>query len=403
MNQQEKRTSFLVQLTGLSETIVNSASSTFYQQIRRIGLAMLFTAFVGGTMLAYSIGIYYHSKVAVIVAFFLSALFTILLDGKFISTLGKPGFWGVFLRSIPIVAWIIIHTSMLETVLFEDDLTTHLEQTQVPQRDSLKASYALNTQKLKGEIDSLGYLQQTNTQKVLADKERLALETEGRSLTKDKGYGEIAQTLERIAQDNEAVLDSENDRLEQEKNVILEHQEQLRIDYLSDLKALPVLTKMGPLKRTSLLHDMIWSPGNYPIKAYSLAILLLVTMIELLPIIGKWHADFSEYERLHLEEQNNKLARAKMETRIEEEVRAVEIVRQANLKKSKIREHARKEEIALRLQQVTERFRQQAATFQDLAAEAKVFEKGLDRAFVDMLNNAAQQAKDEIKEVLSAY
>ena len=164
--QQQKPLRFFARITGISPGIFYLSSSTFQRQIAVIGAGMLFTASFSGILLALSIHYFYQHILATLGGFCLSFVFTLLLDRKLICATLPLGFLGQLSRLLLIVAWIILHATMIETALFTDDLQVHLNEQLKPQKASIQNSFHARIEGLQVRRDSI-------TQAISASEQRL--------------------------------------------------------------------------------------------------------------------------------------------------------------------------------------------------------------------------------------
>lgn len=378
---------FFLRLTGIHPSIYERASPSFQRQLRMIGIGMLFTACFSGALLALSIFYYTESWIYALLAFGLAAVFTILLDRKLVTATVPLGIGGRLVRLLLVLAWIIIHTTMIETVFFTEDLQAHLEAEQGPQVEQIHEQYA--------QAEEAAQARRTNVNAEIATSEaaiRKAYDEElaeayGKGVTHQYGVGDMTQYLKEMTERREA----------QEKASIALHSAALLTidDDLNEarklreakLAKLPTIDAHGPLRRAERLHQMLWGEGNFSMKAIALALLLIITTVELLPLIGKGLADFNEYHTLHSYDQTAVLARDKMKARIQQEIEAVEMAHRAHYEKAKIRLGYHRQTLELRLNEIL-------ACYHQTVNGILLLE--------DEMNNAQQQSSQRVEQHIQA-
>lgn len=356
-------------LAGIPSSIYHRASPSLQSQLWMIGIGMLFTACFSGVLLALSIYYYTEEWSYSLAAFLIAATLTLILDRKLVTATVPLGVGGRLVRLSLVVAWIILHTTMIETVFFTEDLQIHLEQQQAPQVAQIKEEYHLAknlAEKKRAEVRATIAESEETVRKAYEKEVR---EADGDGVTGQAGFGNMTAYLQDVTKRREAQEKLIVERQQKELALINEHFTLARDIHDRQLAQLPVIDHYGPLKRSELLHEMLWSDGHLSMKFIAFAIMLIITAVELLPLIGKGLADFEEYYTLHRNDMMRTLAYDKMNARIQDEINAVEMAHRAHLEKTQLREEYRRRELSIHLNEVLARFQQKVNSIQALDDE----------------------------------
>lgn len=376
-----------LRLTGIHPSIYERASPSFQRQLRMIGMGMLFTACFSGALLALSTYYYAESWIYALIAFGLAALFTLLLDRKLVTATVPLGVSGRLIRLLLVAAWIIIHTTMIETVLFTEDLQADLKEEQISQVEHIHDQYAQATAAAEAQRAEVNAAIAASEAVIREAYDKELAEVSGEGVTQQYGVGDMTRYLKAMTERREA-QEKEGIKLYSEALLTIENNlaeaRRLRDAQLAEL---PTIQEEGPLKRAERLHKILWGAGNFSLKAVAFAFLLIITAVELLPLIGKGLADFEEYYTLHSHDKMAVLASDKMKARIQQEIDAVEMAHRAHYEKAKIRLGYHRQTLELRLNEILACYRQTVNGI--LLLE-------------DEMNNAHQQSTQRVEQHVQA-
>lgn len=366
---------------------------------------MLFTASFSGILLALSIHYFYQHILATLGGFCLSFVFTLLLDRKLICATLPLGFLGQLSRLLLIVAWIILHATMIETALFTDDLQVHLNEQLKPQKASIQNSFHAQIEGLQVRRDSITQAISASEQRLLSVHDAAEMEAQGVGATGEVGVGTVATYLNQIADQRAQQEKASIERLQAELDLVDQQRKAATAERKTLLAALPHITDYGPLQRAELLHAMVWGEGHYSLKAMSLVFILIITTVELLPLIGKGLANFEEYYTLHRYEMTRKLAHEHTRGQIQQEIAAIKEARKGHVEKIRIREHFRYLELETRLNEILRRFDLKTGALEDLKAKQVAHMKSdkASTATVSTWQAASEHAKEEIEKLIPEF
>lgn len=386
-------------VTAASQSILNRCSTETYRKVRLVGGAILFTAFTSGSLMGSSVFYYTGEWQAALLGFIFWFSLLFVLDRMFVSSRRKLTLSVVLIRSIPILASIMLIDAAISTKVFHKTILVELAAQNQVSADSIKEHF---TEKI-AEIDSLSeVIRHRNVERAdeLDSLNKLyEAELYGRTSTRTIGDGQVAKALARMIKNKERTNAEEQEADQVHLVALEERRDDIQIQLQDGLSTPLTIDDWGPLERTDVLSKVLFRQGNGHLLVFALGIMIVICIIELIPLIAKHQVNYSELATLSRREiEFNLLEQAKVDE-LEREFSDKEAHHAMMHKLTELEiEHVHQEK-KMAADAIMESYRKKILMIRQLMGETKENGQYAQGEFVHLINQAAMIARQEIEDL----
>lgn len=386
-------------VTAASQSTLYRCSTETYRKVRLVGGAILFTAFTSGSLMGSSVFFYTQEwKVALLgFIFWFSLLFVI--DRIFVSSCRKLTLSVLLIRSVPILASILLIDAAISTQVFHKTIQVELDAQNQLLTDSIKEHFAMAIT----EIDSLSevvlYRNVERANELDSLNKLYQEELHGLTPSNKIGDGEVAKAIAQMRKDKERTNAEEQKDDEVHLENLQARRNEIQLQLQERLSTPLTINDLGPLERTDLLSKVLFRQGNGHLLLFALGIMIVVCILELIPLIAKHQVKYNELAIL---------SKREIEFNLVEEAKADELEREFSDKKAhhaimnKLTEleieHLHNEK-KMAADAIMESYRKKILMIRQLMGEINENGQYAQGEFVHLINQAAMIARQEIEDL----
>ena len=288
----------LARLLTVSRTCFSACSDGTRINFTRLGLSLLFTVLICGTVLAASFCEFWMNRDYrwMPLIFIFTALFYYILDMAIImGDNGRGTVWLKRLRIFIAVVLALFNSFIIDYYFFKADIdAARIAEVRQAQRSTAETYEHTAMLKEQQQIDLLQDIDRLQG-KLSVSLDSLNAEANGRGGSQRRGIADVWMAKYRAYQSDSIRA---NDLVVYKRNEVASLRNELvQIKKQQDVEEASVVgtVSTGINKSLELLHKIIWQEGKFTNMFMSILILLVSMLLELVPLIAKSFYNIDEY------------------------------------------------------------------------------------------------------------
>lgn len=392
----QRKTSWLVRLTGLSPDILQHCSESFQLRVAGIGAKLLFTASVSAAIMTFAL-------VAVVIRvwwtlFLVFPLFfgiNFFLDRLVIT--GLKSRLLILIRLLAVLVIPILNVTLVDVMIFERDLKVFFQNGQTEQIANLRGAsqtqknihqrrITVAKEKMASLADSIAYYDHL-----------LNAEVDGTGGSKRLGDGEVSAFKQRTLGQTKLLRMAQIEKLEQDIGKETEQIKKIDQAFNEKVSTLSTWHHIGLLGRIELLHDLIFVEKRLFVILFSICWYVFFFLLESLPLFGRMLSDFSEYDQCQEAQSQALITQFVQRTKNQMDLYLHEITLEYQKALYKQQRATSLTNTQAVLDEILEMFHYEMNTIITLANEEERIDQDLEEKYRDLTKAVFQRARSRMK------